>query len=86
MSIWAGDLRFAEQGRRIVDLQVLGAAGGLSAVHSIDDDQGVLTVYDPQTMSDHTNRRKFRLDDITSVPPLRWVAERPSLRSRGGPP
>ena len=60
------NLKFALAGGVMIRLSLLNGEHLLSAVHSIDEDGGLVSLYDPQSMDDLNKRRDIRVDDIVS--------------------
>jgi hypothetical protein len=61
------DLRFAQQGRVAVDVILFDGQKFFTGVHDVDEQVGIVSLYEPQTFSDATTRRRVHLADITSV-------------------
>lgn len=68
MSIWADDLRFANQVGKAVQVTLYdGRDFKLVGVHEVNEDEGWVTLHTPQTMDDQTTRTRVRLEDINSL-------------------
>ena len=61
------DLRFAQQARVAVEVTLFDGQRFLTGVHDVDEQVGTVNLYEPQTFSDATTRRRVQLADITSV-------------------
>ena len=61
------DLRFAQQARVAVEVTLFDGQKFFTGVHDVDEDVGIVSLYEPQTFSDATTRRRVQLADITSV-------------------
>ena len=60
------NLKFALSAGVMIRLSLLTGEQLVSAVDSIDDDGGMVSLHDPQAMSDPYTRRDVRVDDIVS--------------------
>lgn len=68
MSTWSDDLRFAEQSDLCVEVTMQnGQHYRPTGVHSVDEENGWASLYQPQYMGDETTRVRIWLPDITSV-------------------
>jgi hypothetical protein len=67
MSGMVDDLKFAMQARVAVDLTLLNGEHLLTGVHSVDEDDGSVNLWAPQTMGNDTTRRRIRIGDIMSL-------------------
>ena len=61
------DLRFAQQARVAVEVTLFDGQHFFTGVHDVDEQIGIVSLYEPQTFSDATTRRRVQLADITSV-------------------
>jgi hypothetical protein len=61
------DLRFAQQARVAVEVTLFDGQKFFTGVHDVDEEVGIVSLYEPQTFSDATTRRRVQLADITSV-------------------
>ena len=61
------DLRFAQEARVAVEVTLFDGQKFFTGVHDVDEDVGIVSLYEPQTFSDATTRRRVQLADITSV-------------------
>ena len=61
------DLRFAQQARVAVEVALFDGQKFFTGVHDVDEQVGIVSLYEPQTFSDATTRRRVQLADITSV-------------------
>lgn len=61
------DLRFAQQTRVAVEVTLFDGQKFFTGVHDVDEQVGTVSLYEPQTFSDATTRRRVQLADITSV-------------------
>jgi hypothetical protein len=68
MSTWVDDLRFAEQSGFCVEVALLrGPQYGPTGVHSVDEETGFASLFQPQSLVDRTTRVRIWLPDIASV-------------------
>ena len=67
MAGFVDDLRFAQQARVAVEVTLFDGQKFLTGVHDVDEQVGTVNLYEPQTFSDATTRRRVQLADITSV-------------------
>ena len=65
--MWSDDLRFAQQTRVAVEVNLLDGQHFFTGVADVDDEGGFVSLHRPQTFGDLTTRVRVRLDDITSV-------------------
>jgi hypothetical protein len=74
MSAWSDDLRFAQQTGVCVEVHLLNGQQYVTGVESVDEENGLASLYHPQHMGDESTRVRIRLDDITSltVTDVRW--------------
>ena len=61
------DLRFAQQARVAVEVTLFDGQKFFTGVHDVDEQVGIVSLYEPQTFSDATTRRRVHLADIKSV-------------------
>jgi hypothetical protein len=61
------DLRFAQERQKAVEVTLFDGQHFFTGVHDVDEPVGVVSLYEPQTFSDGTTRRRVQLADITSV-------------------
>jgi hypothetical protein len=61
------DLRFAQTAQNFVEVRTLSGDKFLTCVHDVNEEEGYVSLYAPQTFGDRTTRRKVPLDHITSV-------------------
>lgn len=61
------DLRFAQEARVAVEVTLFDGQKFFTGVHDVDEEVGIVSLYEPQTFSDATTRRRVHLADITSV-------------------
>lgn len=64
---FADDLRFAQASQQYVEVLTISGERFLTCVHDVNEEEGYVSLYAPQTMGDKTTRRKVPLDQITSV-------------------
>jgi hypothetical protein len=78
MSAWSDDLQFAQQAGVAVDVHMFDGQHFVTGVESVDEEDGLFGLYQPQTFGDTTTRVRLRLDDITSlaVTDIQWGASR----------
>ena len=74
MSAWSEDLRFAQQASVAVDVRLFDGQHFQTGVADVDEEEGLVSLYRPQTMGDTTTRVRVKLDDITSlaVTDIQW--------------
>ena len=74
MSAWSEDLRFAQQASVAVDVRLSDGQHFQTGVADVDEEEGLVSLYRPQTMGDTTTRVRVKLDDITSlaVTDIQW--------------
>lgn len=74
MSAWSEDLRFAQQAGVAVDVRLFDGQHFQTGVADVDEEEGLVSLYRPQTMGDTTTRVRVKLDDITSlaVTDIQW--------------
>ncbi len=74
MRAWSDDLRFAQQTSVCVEVHLLNGQRHFTGVESVDEENGLVSLYQPQDMGDKSTRIRIRLDDITSltVTDVRW--------------
>jgi hypothetical protein len=65
--MWSDDLRFAQQARVAVEVDLLDGRHFFTGVVDVDDENGSVSLHRPQDLGDTTTRVRVRLDDITSV-------------------
>jgi hypothetical protein len=63
----ADDLRYAQTVKRTVNIRLFNGDTLLTGVHEVNEEDGFVSLYDPQRMGDDTTTRKVGLDDITAV-------------------
>jgi hypothetical protein len=68
MSAWSEDLRFAQQASVAVDVRLFDGQHFQTGVADVDEEEGLVSLYRPQTMGDTTTRVRVKLDDITPWP------------------
>jgi hypothetical protein len=68
MSAWSEDLRFAQQASVAVDARLFDGQHFQTGVADVDEEEGLVSLYRPQTMGDTTTRVRVKLDDITPWP------------------
>jgi hypothetical protein len=78
MSAWSDDLRFAQQTEVAVEVRLFDGQHFLTGVADVDEEEGLVSLHQPQTFGDLTTRVRVRLDDITSltVTDVQWGATR----------
>lgn len=65
---WSDDLKFAEQSGVCVEVTLLnGQQYPPTGVHGVDEENGWVSLYQPQYMGDETTRVRIWLGDIASV-------------------
>ena len=52
------DLRFAQQARVAVEVILFDGQKFFTGVHDVDEQVGIVSLYEPQTFSDATTRRR----------------------------
>jgi hypothetical protein len=67
VNVWSNDLKFAMTTRVIVDAKTLDGAKFFTGVESVDNDAGVVTLFDQRTMGGPAGKTRVRMDDITSL-------------------
>jgi hypothetical protein len=75
MTAWSEDLRFAQQAGVAVDVRLFDGQHFQTGVADVnEEEEGLVSLFRPQTMGDVTTRTRVRLEDITSltVTDIRW--------------
>jgi hypothetical protein len=74
MTAWSEDLRFAQQAGVAVDVRLFDGQHFQTGVADVNEEEGLVSLFRPQTMGDVTTRTRVRLEDITSltVTDIRW--------------
>jgi len=67
MSAWSDDLRFAQQAGVAVKVRLFDGQHFFTGVESVDDEAGLVGLYQPQDLADTSTRVRIQLDDITSL-------------------
>jgi hypothetical protein len=65
--LFANDFRRARDEGVAVEVRLLSGERLLKGVHGVDEQEGSITLYDPQVMGDRETTRKIRLDQVASV-------------------
>jgi hypothetical protein len=74
MTAWSEDLRFAQQAGVAVDVRLFDGQHFQTGVADVNEEEGLVSLFRPQTMGDVTTRTRVRLEDITSltVTDIQW--------------
>jgi hypothetical protein len=74
MNPWANDLQYAQQIGVAVDVHMFNGQHFVTGVESVNEEDGLFGLYQPQTLEDTTTRVRLRLDEITSlaVTDIQW--------------
>jgi hypothetical protein len=74
MTARSDDLRFAQQAGVAVDVHLFNGQHFQAGVADVNEEEGLVSLYRPQTFGDTTTRMRFNLDDITSltVTDIQW--------------
>jgi hypothetical protein len=67
MSGMVDDLKFAQQAKVAVHLTLLNGEHLLTGVHSVDEEDGTVSLWNPQTLAGDLTRRRIRIDDIVTL-------------------
>ena len=67
MNAFVNDFKYAETTGVAVEISLLNGEKLLKGVHEVYEDEGFVSLYDPQVMGDDTTTRKVPLDLIVSV-------------------
>ena len=59
MNSFVNDLRYAEATGVAVEIHLVTGERLLKGVHQVSEDEGCVSLYDPQQMGDDTTTRKF---------------------------
>lgn len=65
--VFVDDLKFAQTAQNFVEVLTLSGDKFVTCVHDVNEVEGYVSLYAPQTLDDKTTRRKVPLDHITSV-------------------
>lgn len=65
--MFESDFRKAMDDGVIVDVRLNSGEKLLTGVHEVNDQEGAVSLYAPQTLGDREAKRKLRLDQIQSV-------------------
>jgi hypothetical protein len=74
MTAWSDDLQFAQQTGVAVDVHLFNGQHFQAGVADVNEEEGLVSLFRPQTMGDTTTRTRVRLEDITSltVTDIQW--------------
>lgn len=74
MNAFLNDLRYAQTTRVAVEVHLISGERLLKGVHDVNEEEGFVSLYDPQHLGDDTTTRKIALDLIGSVTvtDVRW--------------
>jgi hypothetical protein len=67
MAFPTDDLRYAQTVQLAVDISLVNGEKFFTGVHDVDEEQGFVAFYNPQTFGDSTTTRKVALDLVASV-------------------
>jgi hypothetical protein len=67
MHAFVNDLRYAQTTEVAVRIRLLSGQELLKGVHEVNEEDGFVSLYDPQTLGDTTTTRKIPLDLIESL-------------------